>query len=111
MDKQQRRSSRSAAVFQRDGERVAKLAMGSSGRGPANAISLGLLKHDQLESLAAPVPDPRCGGGCVQREPLTQPQMQRSGMAECARRHTADGGGRREGMCELQSLDDGAAIK
>jgi hypothetical protein len=53
--------------FQRDGEGVAKLAMGSSGCGPANAISVGLLKHDQLESLAAPVPDPECGGGCLQR--------------------------------------------
>ena len=40
-------------------------------------------------------PHHECGGGCVQRYPLTQPQMQRSGMAECARRHTADGGGRR----------------
>ena len=53
--------------FQRDGEDVAKLAMGSSGCGPANAISVGLLKHDQLESLAAPAPDPECGGGCLQR--------------------------------------------
>jgi hypothetical protein len=47
--------------FQRDGEGVAKLAMGSSGCGPANAISVRLLKHDQLESLAAPVPDPDAG--------------------------------------------------
>ena len=52
--------------FQRDGEDVAKLAMGSSGCGPANAISLVLLKHDQLESVAAPVPNTECGGGCVQ---------------------------------------------
>jgi len=53
--------------FQGDGERIAKLAIGSSGCGPANAISLVLLKHNQLESLAAPVPNTECGGGCVQR--------------------------------------------
>jgi hypothetical protein len=88
MDKQQRRSSRSAAAFQRDGEGVAKLAMGSSGCGPANAISVRLLKHDQLESLAAPVPHHECGGGCVQRYLLTQPQMQRSGLGVCTEAHS-----------------------
>jgi hypothetical protein len=66
MDKQHK-TLKQIRRFREDGERVAKLAMGSSGCGPANAISLGLLKHDQLESLAAPVPDPECGGGCLQR--------------------------------------------
>ena len=42
--------------FQGDGERVAKLAMGSSGCGPANAISVELLKHDNSSNLPLQCP-------------------------------------------------------
>ena len=43
-------------MFQEDGDGVAKLAMGSSGCGPANAISLGLLKHDNSSPLPLQCP-------------------------------------------------------